>query len=180
MISIDDIEIKKQVICNRAASLRRAADTTRLLKPVIRSYDGKVYNCRFDEAIQALSDDHARLSVSNSYGWLYIHYREPAMSYNNEITLLSGYSCKSAEYKPHQTDHDKMLFDGKRIKAAAMVAELDSRREALLKEAYDLEDYAGNLPDVLKRIQETEKLLHHLTVGLPSIVMDLCRIKRYY
>lgn len=180
MISIDDIEIKQQGICNRVASLRRAADTTRLLKPVIRSYDGKMYNCRFDEAIQALSDDNARLSVSNSYGWFYIYYRESDMSYNDQIALLTGYSCKSAEYKPHQTDQDKIMFDGKRIKAAAMVAELDAKREALLKEAYDLEDYAGNLPDVLKHIQDTEKLLHHLTVGLPSIVMDLCRIKRYY
>lgn len=180
MISIDNIEIKKQVICNRAASLRRAADTTRLLKPVIRSYDGKVYNCRFDEATQALSDDHARLSVSNSYGWLYIHYREPAMSYNNEITLLSGYSCKSADHIDRQQDANAVIFDGKRVNADKMCDRLDARREALLKEAYDLEDYAGNLPDVLKRIQDTEKLLHRLTVGLPSIVIDLCGIKRYY
>lgn len=46
--------------------------------------------------------------------------------------------------------------------------------------AYELETAAAELETTLQRIADTEKLLMKLTHDLPSEVVDICNIKRYY
>ena len=179
MIYTSDLSDKSAAIKSRAAFIRRAAGTTRLLKPVIRAFDGKMYNCRFDEAIRTISDDTRRVSVYNRYGWLYIEYNKPGF-YSDNITLLSGYSCKSADHIDRQQDDNAVIFDGKRINADKMCAGLDASRERLLKEAYELEEAADKLPETVQQIKETYDLLHRLTGSLPAVVLDVCKIKRHY
>lgn len=173
-----NIEDQKKAITAQAGRLRRATGVIRRLKPVILSYDGKIYNKRFDESIRNLSDDAGHLSCYNRYGWFYIDFMEHRR-YNNHITILSCYGC-TADQIEHKTNQDRIVFDGKRIKADRMVSLLDLSYCELLKKAYELETAAQELENTLKQIKDTHALLNHLVDSVPDYVRDVCGIKRFY
>lgn len=179
MIHTSNIEDKKKAILTRAEWLRRAASHIKRIKPVINQFDGKIYNCRFDEAINALSTDQERISAYNQYGWFYIRIW-PKSIYNAEQFLLSGYSCKAENHIKDQSRPECIIFDGKRIKADKMITLLDASYARLNKEAYELEVIAGKLEDRVKQIADTYNLLNRLCGSLPTVVTDICNIKRHY
>lgn len=125
MIIYTDVENKKEAIKAQADHLRTAAGLIKRLKPVIKAFNGKVYNCRFDNAIGALSDAEHRFYCYNSYGWFYITYTHNN-SYSTRITLLSAFSCKG-EQKEFTTDHEAAVFDNKRILADKMITLLNTK-----------------------------------------------------
>ena len=179
MIYTDRIEEKQKGILTRAEWLRRAASHVKRIKPVINQFNGKIYNCRFDEAINALSTDQERISAYNQYGWFYIRIWSKNI-YSAEQFLLSGYSYKSTDQIKDQNRPECQIFDGKRIKADKMTALLDASYARLNKEAYELEIIAGELEGRMKQIADTYNLLNHLCGSLPPVVSDICNIKRHY
>lgn len=174
------IEDQKKYILSRASMLREAADSMNRVKEVVRKFDGKIYNCKFDEAIQDLTEDTNRFYVSNQYGWFYIQFCPRNGSYNNTVSLLTGYSCKASDSIKEQTNTDYILFDGKRVNAEKMIEGLNRKRAALLKEAYELETVAADLEKTVKQINDTKSLLNTLVQSLPSIVRDACNLKYCY
>ena len=180
MYGVNTIEEKRDYILKRAHILRDAAGSVNRVKEVIRDFDGKIYNCRFDEAIANLTDEDHRFYVSNHYGWFYIQFSPRKGNYNNTQSILSGYSCKASDQVREQTRQECILFDGKRINAAAMINGLNNKREELLREAYTLESAADNLEKTLQQITDTKALLNNLVQGLPSIVRDACGLKYCY
>lgn len=175
-------ENQKKTIQNRIEALREAADQIKRIKKLVQSFDGKIYNKRFDEALAGLSGENFRIYGSNSYGWYYIHYIPRHGSYNDSITLLTGYSCK-AENKISE-DHQKeefIIFDtNKRIKAAAMIEGLNRKYAELLKEAYELEETFKNIDQILNQVKKAKEILSAIVAPLPSIIIDTYGIKRYY
>ena len=181
MIIYSDIEDKQEAILSQAEHMRKAAAAVNCLKPVLRAFNGKVYNCRFDEAIAQISTENERYYVYNSYGWLYIAWNNSRTMHSQSINLLSAYSCKgSAEYEKHHTRPECIVFDGKRILAEKMIERLNTKREELLRDAYELEEAARNLDGILKQIDDTHRLLNRLVEALPAPVKDICGLKRYY
>ena len=181
MIYADSIDEKKKAILSRAEWLRLAAAQIKKIKPVINDFDGKIYNCRFDEAIKNLSDDRLSFWTSNQYGsFEIVIYHDH--TYSDKISLLTGYSCKvqKNDYSQYHTDETRAIFDGKRINADKIAALLDASYARLNKEAYELEVIAGELEDRIKQIADTYNLLNHLCGSLPTVVSDICNIKRHY
>lgn len=173
------LEERKSYITNRAAYLRDAAGTINRVKEVVKKFDGKVYNCRFDEAISDLTDDRNRFYVSNSYGWFYLYCYKRGTNLNNAPSLLTGYSCKADQIKD-QTREEYKIFDGKRIKADAMIEGLNRSRERLLQEAFELENAAADLDNTLQMIGSLKNAINSLICGLPYTVQDACGLKRVY
>ncbi len=181
MIYIDSMDEKKKAILSRAEWLRLAAAQIKKIKPVINDFDGKIYNCRFDEAIKNLSDDKLSFWTSNQYGTFEITVYHDHV-YNDKIALLTGYSCKAQKnnYSQYHTDEARAIFDGKRIKADKMTALLDDKYTQLNKEAYELETIADTLEERIIQIKQTYDLLNQLCGSLPSVVTDICKIKPHY
>lgn len=181
MIHLTDLETKKETIINKASLYRRAASAINTIKPVIQAFDGKMYNKRFNEAISALntpeSKDH--FHAYTQYRWFYIDFT-PGCNYSDKKTLLHGYSCTGETVPEDYREEKNVIFDGKRINAEKMINSAERQREYLLKTAYELENAAADLETTLQRIADTEKLLMKLTHDLPSEVVDICNIKRYY
>jgi len=181
MYGVNTIEEKKQYIMSIADNKRTAAAMIRRVRNTVRSFDGKIYNCKFDEAISALTDEESRFYCSNSYGWFYIYYtpRKSSLSRMDEA-LLSGYSCKSSDYVKLQTNENAIMFDGKRVIADKMEEALKAKRESLLKEAYELETVANELEETMTRIKSTKALLNNMVQALPQAVRDACNLKYCY
>ena len=91
-----DVEGRQEAILSQAEHLRKAAASVNRLKPVLRAFDGKVYNCRFDEAIGQISGENERFYAYNSYGWFYISWNDKAAMHSQSINILSAYSCKGS------------------------------------------------------------------------------------
>ncbi len=169
-------EEKRNHIQEKINTLREAAAQTNRVKDVVRRFDGKTYNVKFDDAISALTDDNNRFYVSNQYGWFYIQYCH-RHGYNNTISLMTAYSCKSNDYIEHQTRDECKVFDGKRIKADAMIARLNTERAELLKEAYELECAMEALDKTLEQISSLKHAVNHIIDGLPYTIRDTYGIK---
>ena len=172
------IEEQKKAILTQAEHLRAGVAAMNALKPVIRAFDGKIYNCRFDDAIYALTSDTARYYASNRYGWFNIEWNSRKAAYTNNICLLSAYSCKGSPIKDQNPEN--IVFDGKRIIAEKMIYCIDCKREKLLSEAYKLEIAVADLEKHLQQISDTKKILYCLVNSLPDHVIDICGLKRYY
>lgn len=166
-------------IKDRITALKEAAGRIKEVKPVIRKFDGKMYNKNFDEAISALTDDTGYFSAYNQYKWFYIYY-SGKKGYNRNINLLSGYSCKGSELMEEQyRKEENEIFDGKRINATKMIEILDRTYAELLKEAFELEVALENLPAIRKQIEQIKALYNAVVSGLPSMITDTCGIKHH-
>lgn len=172
------IKEQREAIQARAAHLRRAGASIRRLKPVIRSFDGKVYNKRFNEAINAAGDETNRFYCHDIHGFYHISWNEPGARYSDDITVLTGYSCTGSQ--KDRPDDQYKIFDGKRIISDKMIEELTRKYEAIQAEAYKLETAAQDLEETLTRIKETKELYNHLVNSLPSFITDICGLKRFY
>ena len=145
-------------IIEEIEALRTCARQIHKIKKVVKEFDGKIYNCKFDKAISELSDEECRFWVSNSYGWFYVQAspknaegQNIGRSYKN---LLSGYSALANDRKQCQTDETNKLFTGKkRIMADKIIDHLNERYASLLQEAKRLEESLDSLDISLANIE---------------------------
>lgn len=173
---VNGTEERKKAVLQRIESLRAAAAFSSKLKPVISSFDGKQYNKNFDKAIRDISNKENHVYVSNNYGWIHIYFWG---KYSRDIYLMSGYGCISEGFIKNQTDEKAVLFDGKKIKAAAMIENINIHRERLLKEAYDLETAFNDLDNIIDRLNGLKKAWESITGSIPYVLLDTYGIKRF-
>lgn len=173
-------EQKKDLIMEKAMIKRRAAAIIRQVREKATQFDGKVYNKKFDDAVEALTDDLSRLNCYNSYGWFYIDYipTDTKDNYRNKQSLLAAYSCKASEQRGCMTREENKVFDDKRINAAKMGELLNNKREELLKEAYTLETIAEELETVVAQYEQIERIKAHLVESVPYEIREICGLKR--
>ena len=173
-------ENQEKEIRDKIDGLRSAAGRIKDIKPIVRQYNGKIYNRRFDEAIRELSKKDDHLWVSNTYGWFYISYSR-RKSHIRDITLLSGYSCKAENMidPERQKDEAARIFNEKRINADKMCESLDLHYAKLLKEAYELELAFDHIDETQKRLEDIKRVYEATVRSLPSDIIDVYGIKRY-
>lgn len=174
-----NIEKKQETIRNIVAHYRRAADKIKLVKPIISDFDGKVVNCRFDEALK-MHGDNWRIYATHRYGRYEIVYLENS-DYNNSIDLMSGYDCK-ADNRPSdgcKLDDNKIIFtDSRRIQSKKIFTLLNDKRAELLRTADEYEKYADELPIILKRVQDTANLMDAILKAVPWYLKDVSGVSR--
>lgn len=163
---------RKDFILRKAAILRSAAAVIKDLKPVILSFDGKVYNKRLDEAIRAIKSDMwitAGLERDNSF--FYIR-ATPAHCYNDGQYLIYTKAARAGE--------DRETFtDSKRIKADVMINMLNEKYADLNKKAYELETYAAKLEETLKEIDYIKELYNKFYHAIPYELHDVYGLRNY-
>ena len=153
-----------------AEDLRLAAQKIRLIKEITKTFDGKVYNCRFDEAIKDLSDDKNIFYVTIRYGRFEVVYT-PRHS-GNFITLLSGYAATKGEPEKNARQEDILFTPTKRIMADKMIERLNTKYENLLKEATQLENALTKVDEIIAKTQELKRLYNVIVSELPYEVQN--------
>lgn len=172
-------EERIKAVKSRIEYLRAAAAFSTKLKPVISSFDGKNYNVRFDEAIRALSDGENNVYVVNHYGHIYVDYWLKGNDTRNDLYLMYGYSCIAEDFIKDQSNKKEVFFNGKKINAGVMIENVNTYREKLLKEAYDLETAFNDLDNTIERLNSLKRAWEHITDNVPYFLLDTYGIKRF-
>lgn len=163
-------ETRENDALKEAETLRLAASQIHRIKKVILENDGKIYNCRFDEAIKKLNTENARFSSSvNSYGY----YTLNIYLNNKYITLIS---CKKATKGEETT----FFTDSKRIKADAMSEYLTNKYGELLKRAAEIENAIQNINIYISQLETLKKSINNIISGIPSEVSTIYNLKHIY
>lgn len=161
---------KREEAQKEADALRFAASQICKVKKVVLAFDGKIYNCKFDKAIQELSENKTMFYCHSSYGWLYL---ECHTLQNKTITLLT---TKAAE-----KEKEKDCFtEKKRIKAENMIDLLNSKYGECLKRATEIENSMQTLDQKLQQIAQLKKAINHIVSEIPSEVTNIYGMKYIY
>lgn len=143
-------------LCRKAAALYKD------IAPVIRQFDKKVYNCRFDKAIRAATTGQ-HVYVSKQFD-TYIE--------------IAFYECgKTFQLATIKTAD---LIDGKRINADLLIADAQRRREQHLKDASQAEKVAGDIDTVKAQLESLKKAYNSIVDSVPYAIQDIYNIKRFY
>lgn len=151
-----NIEAANKEAQERAADYRAAVNYIQAIIKVLKDFDGKVYNCRFDKALAAVTDNKAHVYRTQYCFQIYVY---PRNNYSFHITLAS--------IKPQD------FTDGKRIPADLLIESTRSSRENILKKAYDIETNIEQMAQVKEYIQQTKDKLEKFCRSFPDDIRDI-------
>ena len=139
---------------------RAAAALFPIIREVAGDFDGKVFNCRFENALREHS---SRIFVKKRYKWLEITTYGKNYS---EIFLLA------------QINLDDMP-DGKRMPAALIIEDARERREKLLREAAETEAALATAPLLKKQLESMKKQLETMMDTIPYAIRENYNLNYY-
>lgn len=145
------------------AARRETAAQFPLVREVIQGYDRKVYNCRFEKALQAALDGKAP-------GHIHTHKTDYVMTveYRPSVHTRTNYNCFTiASMKTEE------LIDGKRIDAGKLLASLKDRRVSLLQEAARIEEQMEKAEIYRAQIEATKDLLNRIVNGIDYTIREI-------
>jgi hypothetical protein len=152
-----DSDERRKAITNYIAKLRDIATLYPVIVPVINSFDNKIYNVRFKNAL-------AEASSSTNYHI----FTEKRLNYM-EIYVYD----RGSQYTLAQVTIDDMP-DGKRIPAEKLIESARNKREELLRRAYELENI--DIKQVLDQLNQAKALYNSIYEGLPYKFIDVYHI----
>lgn len=143
-----------------------------IIRNVIRKFDGKVYNKRFNTALgKAIEEKHGEdfyfnAGLSESGEWLWIS--AGIMGHWSESVSL----CRFA------------LNDGKRIPAENMIENLNARYSEILKECSEIECNLDRMPDIIEQLSKLHFMQEQIIKSVPRymkctfLLDDVCKYGR--
>ena len=144
-------EAKETAAKRLAEDHREAARLFAEIRPVIESFDGKVFNCRFEKALQ----DHTGRRVfcrKENEKWIIIYYYSNNF---NQYMTIAGLKTED-------------LTEGKRINAARFLESGRERYTEHLQKAASLEEAITTAPEIKKQIAELIKMINTLSAKIDS------------
>ena len=141
---------------------RKAASMYPQIKKVILSFDNKVFNKRFQAALQEATG--SRVYVENRPNLIDVHIYGPRSEWISLAVLLKG-----------------DMKDGKRINAEKLAESLTDHRNALLKTAARYEEQIEQIDQVKARLLQIDKLIKDVLEPYDYTIRDIYGInKRFY
>lgn len=152
---------------------REVASYYPVIRKIAQKFDGKVYNCRFEKALQEALDEHLqthgdtrehsqpRIYCSKRYKWVEI-----------EI-YIGGLNCCVASMKIED------LTDGKRIPAEIIIESARTKRESFLKSASNLERDISMIDEYKKQFNYLTGIINHLNGLLTWETRDIYNMNYY-
>ena len=146
---------------NQDASLRidgyhAALSYIPAIEEIIKKFDGKVYNCRFDKAVREATSN--KVICDTKYESLYIYTWIPNR-YSQQITIV-------------HISFDEFT-DGKRIPAEKIIANMKKYRDENLKSIDQIEKAMAQIPHMKKHIQRSIDKLNNYLQDIPFEVRDI-------
>ena len=140
---------------------REAAAAFPFIRPVLQRFNGKVYNRRFETALQeALKGNAPGYVYTYKSAYFISVIYAPSVEGTERFTLC----CMNAE---------------KRLDGKALDDSLKERRAALLREAAEIEEQAQQVELYRKRIEDTKRLLESVTGGINRTIRDIYGLDYY-
>jgi len=173
---IGSFEQKKENIKKQIEALRTASKQIGKIKKAVKEFDGKVYNCRFDQAIAQLSDKEAGLRFYTQDYYTTFAIQCSTSNFYSPVALLETYRPVKG-----QTQDKCICFDeNKRIKADKMIELLNNKYSEILKKAQELENALNNIETTLNQLEQIKNTHKLVTDALPYQIRDVFGIKYVY
>ena len=167
MLNYYSEEQKVTKIRELAEEYRNAAELFPIIRPVIESFDGKVFNCRLDKALRELFEKTGRyICARREYGALKIYYYETTYHGSAQFMLASIPESK--------------LPEGKRIPAADLINSAREQRESNLKVAASLDENIAVMQTTKKQIEYLVSQINRIVDPLPSAIQDIYGFRHVY
>ena len=145
-------EDKEKAAKRLAEDHREAAQLFTVIRPVITEFDGKVYNCRFEKALQDKTGRRIYCRKECGGKWLTIYYY--SKNFNQQMTI-AGIKIED-------------MMDGKRINAARFLESGRERYTEHLQQAAKLEEAIEKAPEIERQILELAKMINVLSSQIDS------------
>lgn len=152
-------EAAKEATQERIEKLRNYAGFSAAIKKAVKAFDGKVFNCKLEKAIDEATGEC--FSVKKEY---------------NHITIYAYDRGECHTFGRLALDD---LIDGKRIDAAKFCESINSHRAEMLREAAALENQLANIDNILSQFDYLKKTWETMTESLEWAIIDNYSIKRY-
>ena len=140
----------------RIESYRAAAAAFPIVRGVLESFNGKVFNCKIEKALKAAFDGsgfiYIRKQGTGEYEYIEINFSNTGNGsrWNNILWI------KAAE----------ALQDGKRLNASACVEALRNKRAELLHNAFVLEEAARNAESIRGELESIKADLQKKLIAI--------------
>lgn len=140
-----------------AAHYRKTADLFPIFQKVFRQFDGKVYNCRLEKALQEATGKYIHTEWNYSGSVLHIEYYSNVMGRSLYLASLDK----------------KDMADGKRLNAEKLIESAKDRSEDFRRRAEALDATADKVDDIRQQVKAAEKLIRGLIGSLPCEALDI-------
>ncbi len=155
----EDKDVFSVPVNNRIKDLREIAGIIPALCKVFREFDGKVYNVRFDRAINDVSERR-----------IFVDKRSYTIDLYTYLKSSPGNITTIAQFKRED------MMDGKRIPADKVIESARSYREKYLQEAYYLESNKEQLYQAREYIRQAVDNLNKYMDSIPYVARELYKI----
>ena len=173
---IGSIEQKKENIKKQIEALRTASRQVGKIKKVVQEFNGKVYNCRFDQAIEQLSDKEAGLRFYTQDYYTTFAIQCSTSHFYSPVALLETFRPVKG-----QAENKCICFDeNKRIKADKMIELLNNKYSEILQKAQELENALNNIDATLNQLEQIKHTYKLVADALPYQIRDVFGIKYVY
>lgn len=134
------------------------------VKAVVQEFNGKVYNCRFDNAIKARTACY----VGHGYGGNWLEIRRCDAPYSESAGAVIMVRKEN-------------ILDGKRINAEKLIAKIDKSQTYRNKQIMRLSGELTWIEGVVEGINEQIRMLNKMVDSLSSETLDIYknRFERY-
>lgn len=130
-----------------AADYRDMAALCTSIKPILQTFDGKCYNCKLKKALQEV-------------GRIYCNK-------NRYIEIFSWTERTRIYATLAAAPLDEALQDGKRLNAAALIADCNLQREKYLKKSYAIEAFLPHVDEYMERFAALKRAVDALRNEVP-------------
>lgn len=158
-------EDRKKRIESEIKKLRNAAAFYPVIRNVIQSFDGKVFNCRLEKAMQE--------AVNNSFGMKEIDGNK----YPKHSVIIKKEHGKIRVYIWEHGDCITLCYsdqEDKRINAEKMIASAKEQREELLRSAAEMQMDLENLDKYIEQIEYLKKTFETISDSLNWRTRSVC------
>lgn len=162
MYGYTDNETRRAGCIKTAEANREAAALFPQLRKTFEEFNGKVFNCRLEKALQEATGRRVYVKKDN--------YRIEIYTFIEDHHGNSWYTLAFVK--------SDVLTDGKRIPAAAFIDSAREYREKHLKDAAALEDAAERGPEIKRQIEYFIEQANKLVNAIPYSVQEIYNVSR--
>lgn len=150
---MDSTDSRRQSALDLIQDYRDIADLCAAVKSIIQAFDGKIYNCRVERALQELGNIHCE---KKRYLAIYTWTKRKRLY----VTLCSA-------------PLEDALQDGKRLNADALLEDCNLQRAKYLQKAYDIVACLPHVEEYRERFSALERAFDALRNEIPRDVQEI-------
>lgn len=163
------------------AQYKRAIELVEQLKPVVEKFDGKVFNKRFEDAIEKETCEAFSVGTTNTFTSYFemkwYNGRDCVQSVEKDCYGYSSWNYLRSNALdlvgvPIRCNVKDVLNENKRINAKAMIEHLDKSAEYFRGKIEELTDGLNKVDAWVEKIRELKKQINELYHEVPSQFRD--------